>query len=200
MVGDARQVDAQPPGDLGIGFAGICARAHEASEIEWRQAMTLLVLGDLRVGIVGLRADDDRDGLEPGLPRGTQTLRAEEDSVATGFASGARDDRLEDAAQRDVSGQLGDLFVRELGSRVLGILLDRVDRQEKRDTISRERVERECGLSSARRRIDDLVGRFRYEARTCLRPRVVDEIELLKLRLVPWQTHGRIVPLPSAPW
>jgi len=136
MVGDARQVDAEASCDLGIGFAGICTRAHEPGEIERRQTVTFLVLGDLSVGIMGPRTDDDRDGLEPGLPRGTQTLRAEENSVATGLGNRARHDRLEDAAQCDVSGQLGDLLVRELGSRVLGILLDGIDRHEKRGTIS----------------------------------------------------------------
>ena len=64
MVRDARQIDAQPLGDLGMGIARIDARAHEPAEIERRQAMALLVLGDLRVGVVGRRADDDRNGLK----------------------------------------------------------------------------------------------------------------------------------------
>ena len=54
MVGDARQVDAHPLGDLRVGVAGIRARAHEPGEIERRQAMTLLVLGDLSVDVMGL--------------------------------------------------------------------------------------------------------------------------------------------------
>ena len=61
MVGDARQVDAHPLGDLGVGFAGIYARAHEPGEIERRQAMTLLVLGNLSVDVMGFGADDDRN-------------------------------------------------------------------------------------------------------------------------------------------
>ena len=132
MVGDARQIDAQPPGDLGIGFAGIGARAYEPGEIERRQAMTLLVLGDLRVAVMGVRADDDRHDLEPGLPGSTQALGAEDDSISRAFGNRAHHDRLEDAAQRDVSGQLGDLFIRELGPRVVRILLERIDRHQQR--------------------------------------------------------------------
>ena len=77
MVGDARQVDAHSPGDLGVGLAGIDARTHEPGEIERRQAVTLLVLGDLRIDVMGDRADDDGDGLEPCPLGGTQTLGAE---------------------------------------------------------------------------------------------------------------------------
>ena len=36
-----------------FGFAGIDARAHELGEIERRQAVTLLVLGDLGVDVMG---------------------------------------------------------------------------------------------------------------------------------------------------
>jgi hypothetical protein len=51
MVGDACQVDAHSPGDLRVGIAGIDARAHESGEIERRQAVALLVLGDLRIDV-----------------------------------------------------------------------------------------------------------------------------------------------------
>ena len=54
VVRDGRLVDPHPPGDLGVRFARIDARAHEPGEVDRRQAVTLLVLGDLGVGVVGL--------------------------------------------------------------------------------------------------------------------------------------------------
>ena len=159
--------------------------------------MTLLVLSDLSVGVMGLRANDDRHCLESCLPGGTQAFGSKEDSVAT--ACRARHDRLKDAAQRDVSRQLGDLFVRELGPRVVRILLKGIDRDKKRQAFGSESVEREFGNFRARRRIDDNIGTVGPEALARLRTRLVNEIELLFLRLVPRQAHERIVPLRSAP-
>ena len=52
MMSDARQVDAHPLGDLRVGVTGIDARAHESGEIERRQAVALLVLGDLGIDVV----------------------------------------------------------------------------------------------------------------------------------------------------
>jgi len=98
MVGDARQIDAQPLGDLGIGFAGIGARAYEPGEIERRQAVTFLVLSDLRLDVMGWRAHDDRHDLESRPPRRTQALGAEDNSISAGLGNRAHDDRLKDAA------------------------------------------------------------------------------------------------------
>ena len=59
-------------------FAGIDTRAHEPREIERRQAVAFLVLGHLRVDVMGVRADDDRHFSSP-APRGAQPLGAEEE-------------------------------------------------------------------------------------------------------------------------
>ena len=127
MVRDARQVDAHPLGDLCVGVAGLHTRAHEPGQIERRQAVTLLVLGDLGVDVMGLRADDDGDCLEPRPFCRTQAFRAEDNPVATRFGCTAHDDGLKNSAHRDVSGELGDFPIRELGPRVGGIFLEAID-------------------------------------------------------------------------
>ncbi len=50
--------------------------AEKNGQIERRQAVTLLVLGDLGGYGMGLWADDDRDGFEPSSFRRTQAPRA----------------------------------------------------------------------------------------------------------------------------
>ena len=141
VVRDGRLVDSHPPGDLGVRFARIDARAHEPGEIDRRQAVALLVLGDLGVGVMGLRADDDGNGLEPRLLRGAQTLGAEEDPIATLLGQPMDDDRLEDPAQSDVLGELGDLLFGELGPRVARVFLEALDRDEERQPFGGARAE-----------------------------------------------------------
>ncbi len=162
--------------------------------------MALLVLGDLRVDVVGFRADDDRDDFEARPFRGAQSLRAEKNAVAAVIRSPTHDDGLKDAAQRDVLGELGNLLIRELGPRVAGIFLEAVDGNEEWKAFGSESVERECRRGGARLRVDDLIGSFRDEAFDRLCARRVDEIELLYLRLGPGHAHERIVPLRFASW
>ena len=80
--------------------------------------MTLLVLGDLSVDVMGFRADDDRHCLEGCKLRSAKTLGAKEDTAATVIASAAHDDRLKNSAQRDVLGELSELLIGKLGPRV----------------------------------------------------------------------------------
>ena len=60
VVGHRRQVHAEPSGDRGVRLAGLDAPLNEARQIERRQAVALLVLGDLGIGVGRLVADDDR--------------------------------------------------------------------------------------------------------------------------------------------
>ncbi len=89
--------------------------------------MTLLVLGNLGVVVMGLRADDDRDYFEASLLRRTKTLGAKQDTVPTGITGAAHDDGLKNAAQSDVLSELGDLLIGELGPRVARVLVEAVD-------------------------------------------------------------------------
>ena len=104
--------------------------------------MTLLVLGDLSVDVMGLRADDDRNYLEASPLRRTKTLRAKEDTVATVITSAAHDDGLKNAALSDVLSELGDLLIGELGPRVAWVLIKAVSRHKKRSTLDNEFIER----------------------------------------------------------
>jgi hypothetical protein len=130
MMSDAREVDAHPPSDLRVGIAGVSTRAHEPGEIERRESMTLLVLGDLVIDVMGLGADDDRHCVEIRMHRRSQPLGTENDTVAVVAGRAAHDDRLKDAAQRNVSGEFGDLLVGEFGPRVVRVLVEAVDRND----------------------------------------------------------------------
>ena len=195
---DGCQIDAHPLGDLGAGFAGIGARALEPGEIEGRQAVTLLVLGDLGVGVMGGRADDDGDYLEPRALGGTKTLCAEEDAVTTGIGSRPYNDGLKDAALSNVVGELGEFFVGKFGPWVGGVFLDAVDSHEERYAIGGKSVERECRRWGSGLFIDARLDRVGLRSFDWLGIRLVDEIELLNLRFVPEPAHGHIVPLRSA--
>ena len=89
--------------------------------------MTLLVPGALRVDVMGVGADDDRNRFQTGLPGATQSLGAKEDAIATLFGSMARNDQLKDSVQNHVLGELGDFFIEELGSRVARVFLKAVN-------------------------------------------------------------------------
>ncbi len=94
--------------------------------------MALLVLGDLSVDVMGLQADDDRHFSKPRPLRRAKTLRAEEDTVATVIASAAHDDRLKDAAQRDVLGELRKLLSGNSVRGLLRVLVEEIHRSEQR--------------------------------------------------------------------
>jgi hypothetical protein len=165
-----------------------------------RQPMTLLVLGDLGVDIMGFRADDDRDHVEVRLLRSSKPFRAEDDAVAAVIGSPAHNDGLKNAAQSNVLSELGDLLIGEFGPRVGRVFLEAVDRHEEREAFGSESVEREHRRVSVHLKVDALIGSSRDGAFDPLRIRLVDEIELLHLRLGPGHAHGRIVPLGFAPW
>ena len=174
MVSDAREVDAHSPGDLRVGVTRVSARAHEPGEIERRQRMTLLVLGDLVIDVKGLRADDDRDRTEIRLLRSSKTLGTEDDTVTTVVGRPAKDDGLKDAAQSNVLGKLGDLLVGKFGPRVGRVFLETVDRDRQGNAFHRERVGRTCGRGSA----NYLIRNVYAEPLARLSGHLVDEIEL----------------------
>ena len=160
--------------------------------------MTLLVLGNLSIDVMGLRANDDRDYLKASLLRRTKTLRAKEDTVATIATSAAHDDGLKNAAQSDVLSELDELLIGELSPRVAWILVNALGRHLKRLALDIELIQGGqncCGGSPA---IDARVSSVPGRAPDRLSSRLVDKIELLNLRCVPRQAHERIVPLRSS--
>src|SRR5678816_3225524 len=98
--------------------------------------MALLVLGDLGVDIVGFGADDDRDRLESGSLCGTQAFRAEQGTVAAYYGGWPHNDRLKNAAQSNVLGELGDFCIGKLGPRVAGVFPEAADRNEQGAAVS----------------------------------------------------------------
>ena len=106
--------------------------------------MALLVLGDLRIDVMGFQADNDRDYVEARLFRGAEALRAEEDAVATISGSAARNDRLKNPVQSNVLGKLGDVFVGELCPWVARVFIEAVDGHEERQACCSKCVERDC--------------------------------------------------------
>ena len=197
MVGDGRLVDAHLSGDLGVRFAGVHARAHEPGEIDRREAVALLVLGDLGVGVMDLRADDDGNSLEPCLLRGAQTLGTEEHLVATVLGQPTHNDRLNNPAQRDVLRELSDLLFRELGARVARVFREAVDRDQERQSFGTARADGRGERRSGG--INAVFDGVRGQPVDGFVVRLVDEIALLDLRLVPRHAHERIVPLRPSP-
>lgn len=129
---DRRLVDSHAPRDLRVRFTGVGPRAHELRQVERRQPVALLVLGHLRVDVMGRSADDDGHLSETGLPGRAYTLCAEEDPVAAAAAGAVHDDWLKDAVHADVGRELRQLAFRELGSRVPWVLVQQLDGYKQR--------------------------------------------------------------------
>ena len=94
--------------------------------------MALLVLGHLRVHVMGRSADDQGHLAKPGQLGRAQTLRSEEDPVATLAAGAADDDGLKDAVHTDVGRELCQLAFRKLGSRIARILFKSLNGNKQR--------------------------------------------------------------------
>jgi hypothetical protein len=125
-------VHRQPLGDGGVGLTCFHPRPDEARQVERRQAMSLLVLGYLGVGISGRVADDHRNLGQPCTLRCTPPLRAEVDAVSALLVRRMNDDRLQDAVLPDVVGKLVQLGFRELGARVVRVFAERREGQQLR--------------------------------------------------------------------
>ena len=197
MVSHAREVDAHLPCDLRVGITGVSPRAHEPGELERRQPVTLLVLRDLGIDVMGFRANDDGDCAEIRLLGSPEPLGAEDDTVSVVVGRPAHDDGLKDAAQSNVLGELGDLLVGKFGPRVGRIFVKAVDRDDEGKPGS-GRIAWDGGRGSADRPICNVDA----EPRAWLSARLVDKVELLdlQLRFGPRHAHGRIVPLSFASW
>ena len=132
VMRDAGLVHAQPLRDRCLRLAGLDPAADETRQVERRQAVPLLILGDQRVAIEILRADRDGHLGETGALGGTQPLRTEPDAVAASRIGGVNDDRLQQAALSDVVGEFVDFAISEFGTRVVRVLVEEVERHQQR--------------------------------------------------------------------
>ena len=111
MVGDGRLVDAHALRDLRVRVTCVETRAHEPCEVERREPVALLVLGDLRVRIVRSDIDDDRHLAQARELGSTKPLRTESNTIPAFGPESVDHDGLKNTVQRDVGRQLAQ-FVR----------------------------------------------------------------------------------------
>ena len=123
MVRDRGHVHAEAPGNRSVGLALIDAGLDEACEIGRREAVTSLVLGNLRVRICPNVTNDDWNVRQTGSSCRPQSLVAEVNTVATFVIARMHDDGLQDAVLADVFSQLVELCVGEFGPRVVSIFV-----------------------------------------------------------------------------
>lgn len=197
---DRRLVNTQELGDRGVRVACVGLPANESSQVHRRETVPLLVLGDLRVGVGGCLANEDRHLGKAGPPRGATALGAVMDTVASGCVGRQDDERLQDAVLADAVGQLVDLRFRKLCARIVRVFDQPIERYEQStpgaDFIFGRglRRARRCGLSRGSRR----------RARTnfaWLCGISVEKLELVALRFSPrQQAHRAIVPLSCRSW
>ena len=96
-----------------------------------RQAVALLVLRDLGVGVRGAIADDDRHFMKSDALRGPPPLGAEVILMQPRSIGGLNDDGLQDAVLSDVFHEFVELGFRDLAARVVGVMVE-VGRQHHR--------------------------------------------------------------------
>lgn len=111
----------------------------EARQVERRQTVALLVLGDLCIGVGEYIAHDNGHFRQAGSLSRAPALGAEVDAIATGRVGGMHDDRLQDAVLADVLGEFVELNFGELGARVGRVLLECRDRQDQELSVSGSR-------------------------------------------------------------
>ena len=126
---DSRQVHAKALGDGGIRVTLVHFPSDEPRQVERRQPVALLVLGDLRVRVRRGIADNDRDFQQPNPSSCPPPLGTEVDSVSAGCVRRVNDDGLQNAVLSDVLGKFVEVGLRKLGARVVGVFVQQVDVQ-----------------------------------------------------------------------
>ena len=139
VMGDGGLVDAHAPGDRCVRVAGIDSAPDESRQVQRRETMALLVLGDLGVGIGRRVANDHRDFNQPRTLSRTPTLCAEVNAVPTLLVSRMNDDGLKNAVLADVFGEFVQLGFGELGAWVVRVFAQQADGQHERCTVLRGR-------------------------------------------------------------
>jgi dienelactone hydrolase len=116
--------------------ASTCSRMNELRHFQRRQAMALLVLGDLGVAIGGQVAHDDWNFMRSGSDRCAQSLGTEVDAVTALTVRRMHDERLKDAAQLHVDGELFERGLGELGTRVVRVFVQACHRNKQWPPVS----------------------------------------------------------------
>ena len=142
VMGHARQIHSDPPGDCGVRLACIDAALDEARELERRQGKAHLVFRDLRVGICGRITHDHRNALQASLAGCTPPARAEVNPMAAARIRGMDDDWLQDATLADVVNEVVEIRIEQVRARIVGILVDQRDGYVKRSPIGTRRCAR----------------------------------------------------------
>lgn len=124
MVCHGGLVHAKPSGHRGVGVAGTDTIPDEPRRIEQRESVALLVFGHLRVRIRRRVANDDRHLLQPDALRCTPPLGAKVNLVSVFGVSRMDDDGLQDAVLANVLREFVQVGVRDLGARVVGVLME----------------------------------------------------------------------------
>jgi hypothetical protein len=121
VVCHRRLVRAQALGYGRVGFTTTHPAADEACEIEWRQALTLLVFSDLGVGICRCVTHHHRNSAQADALRRTPAFGAKANLMPTIGICRMNNDGLQDAVLTNVLGKLVELGFRHFGARVLRV-------------------------------------------------------------------------------
>lgn len=116
-------VHAKSRSDRGVRFALVHPGSDESRQVERREAVAFLVLGNLGIGVRRCIAHDHGHFNEPCPPGGTQSLGTKVDSVTPSRVGGADDDGLQDAVSANVVGKLFDLRLREFGTWIVRVFI-----------------------------------------------------------------------------
>ena len=125
-MGHGGRVHHQSSGNRRVRLAFVGFAPDEASQVQGRQAVSLLVLCHLRVGVCRCIAYDHRHFSEAGPPGSAQALGAEVDLVAALRIGGMDDDGLQDAALTDVVGEFAEIGVGEFGAWITRVFVDAI--------------------------------------------------------------------------
>lgn len=194
VMGHRRQVHAQALGDRRVRLAHVDASADEARQIQRCQPVALLVLGDLRIRVGAHLPHRDGHLLQAREACSAEPLGPELDAVAPVSIDRLHDDRLQDAVLADVLGQLLQLNLRELGTRVVRVFAERRQRNEKRLAGGQPRGFSDGhGWHLLRQRFG--LGHRRLQRRLGERSWLLsgEQVELRRLGTVRGQAHAPIV-------
>ncbi len=183
-------IHAQPLGDRRVRVAGIGPCPYEARQVERRQAVALLILGNLHVGIGRCLAQYHGHLGQPRTACCPPALGAEVDAVTPLCVGGMNDKRLQDAVLADVFGEFVDLRFGKLGAWIVRVFVQPIRRHDQRTPFFAY-----CGRCrwQSRMRTSTLVRRSLIARGRNVRIGF-EKLELIGLRFGPRQSHEPIVP------
>ena len=170
---------------------GVDPAADEASQVQRRQPVALLVFGDLCISVRREIADRDGHFPEARSPRRPESLGAEVKAVPAAFIGRVNDQGLQDAARRDVVRQLNQLCVGELRARVALVLDHAVDRHHEWRTDRANPLVDWSGPRYLCGQCWDASASGAHVRNDRCHLAGVEQVELLHLQFGPKRAHGR---------